>query len=193
MWARNAACYFRLLGFKDQGFTQYSLFSLKEPRKSKGDVCTEKHSLWIKSNESNSTLTDTYYLPACKPFLPWIFWHNNGFYKVIAVSQAEWWPTTEKGDQKGQWSKAGPPAFPGKAPGLQKQRRLMSMQEATHPHLYTSHHIFIPTSHPSFLTTSPTIASAGPVQASVLIWLNIIHKEGICAPVCEHTPVLRYS
>lgn len=132
----------------------------------------------------------TYYLPTCKPFLPWIFWHNNAFSKVITVSQAEWWTTREKGDQKGQWRKGGPPAFPGKAPGLQKQRRLVSMQEATHPHLYSSRHIFIPISHTSFLSTSPTVASAGPDQASVLIWLNIIHEEGICAPVCTHTLVL---
>ena len=98
-------------------------------------------------------------------------------------------PQERKGTRKDS-GEGGPPAFPGKAPGLQKQRRLVSMQEATHPHLYSSRHIFIPISHTSFLSTSPTVASAGPDQASVLIWLNIIHEEGICAPVCTHTLVL---
>lgn len=76
-----------------------------------------------------------------------------------------------------------------KPPRCQKQRRLVSVQEATHPHLFfpwRSRHIFTPISHPSALFTSSPLASDGPEQASVLIWLYI-HEEGICVPVCTPT------
>lgn len=144
VWARNISCCFKLLRFRGWELAWYSLSSLKktgesvlrrtvyEPNRVRLEssyvhvLCLHANHLYPAYPEFDGTINDL-----VKPFQ---------YLKPSDDSQ-------QNVEQK-QRGKAGPPACPGKAPGLQKQRRPMSEQEATQPHLYFALGILIISSLP---------------------------------------------